>query len=285
MKTVFANSYAVMHAYAQQNQPEGKNSSRNVYFEGPRIYSYGRHYLLGEIFTPKNKDPYIVINDSGYSVTTSKHISQLTSATRQYKQFFTSNVDIDQCYSNIQGLKSKLANARKPELYTRPMLSHWNRLNEFIEYTKATDIKKSDKYKELKKIMKALSDPAALDKLKQLDKKLKAQRAAKAKKELRDRLQKFYNHELSYVSNNTGTDYLRLSKDKTNVETTQGVKVPAREALILYKMILAGKDIKGYKIEGYTVISINGTLKIGCHNICTDSMHKVGKELIELFTL
>ncbi len=39
------------------------------------------------------------------------------------------------------------------------------------------------------------------------------------------------------------------------------------------------KDIKGYNIEGYTVISLNGTLKIGCHNINMDSVKRLDKVL------
>jgi len=58
--------------------------------------------------------------------------------------------------------------------------------------------------------------------------------------------------------------------------------VPIKEATILYKMIKAGKDIKGYKIDKYTVISINGTLKIGCHNINRANVTEVGEQLLKL---
>ena len=47
-------------------------------------------------------------------------------------------------------------------------------------------------------------------------------------------------------------------------------------------MIKAGKDIKGYKIDKYTVISINGTLKIGCHNINRANVTEVGEQLLKL---
>ena len=45
-------------------------------------------------------------------------------------------------------------------------------------------------------------------------------------------------------------------------------------------MIISDKDIKGYKIGYYTVIGLNGTLKIGCHNIDTNNMHEIGKKII-----
>lgn len=60
---------------------------------------------------------------------------------------------------------------------------------------------------------------------------------------------------------------LRLNIAQTEVHTSAGARVPVREAKILLDRIRTGKDIKGFKIGYYTVISLNGTLKIGCHNI------------------
>ena len=57
--------------------------------------------------------------------------------------------------------------------------------------------------------------------------------------------------------------FLRIEGNE--VVTTGGARVPVKEAKILLARIRAGKDIKGFKIGFYTVISINGTLKIGCH--------------------
>ena len=92
MKTVYTNSQEVMHLFAQQIQTDIKNSSRNVFTGRSNyelnyadiIYSYGHHYELGR-FIDENT---ILINDEGYSVTTSKHISELSYATSQYRQFF-----------------------------------------------------------------------------------------------------------------------------------------------------------------------------------------------------
>ena len=75
---------------------------------------------------------------------------------------------------------------------------------------------------------------------------------------------------------------MRLSKDKTTVETSQHTRVPVKEAKLLYELILAKKDIRLHKIDGWIVTGINGTLRIGCHNINHDSMHRTGKQLLEL---
>ena len=60
---------------------------------------------------------------------------------------------------------------------------------------------------------------------------------------------------------------LRINEAKNEVQTSMGANVPIREGKILWDRIKNGKDIKGFRIGHYTVIGINGTLQIGCHNI------------------
>ena len=92
MKTVFTNN-EIVHVFNEQNQNEGRTSNGSMYFYNNEIYSYGSHYLLGE-FLDNNT---ILINDKGYSNTTSKHISLLDNDYKfpllQYQpcSFFTLN--------------------------------------------------------------------------------------------------------------------------------------------------------------------------------------------------
>jgi len=81
---------------------------------------------------------------------------------------------------------------------------------------------------------------------------------------------------LRKYSNEYADDYIRLNGDE--IETTRGVKIHTEEAAKLYRLIAAGKDIKGYKIGYYTVISLNGVLQIGCHKINVENMHTIGKQ-------
>jgi len=274
-----------MHIFAQQTNEIGKNPSRNVFFKkqwnceksyATHLYSYGEHYLLAEFID----DNTIVINDSGYSVTTSKHISQVTSATRQYKQFFKTQTDLDMVHSHIVNyLKPKLAKAKKPELYIQPILSLFETLNEYLVYTKAKKYKSNAKYKEIKRIVVALNDDAGnyQEKLNILAKKQAKAEALKEKRELKTNLEKFNNYEKDWFRSKE--DYLRLSKDGERVESSQQVSVKRENAKALYELIVRGVDIKGKHIENYTVTSINGTLKIGCHSINIESMHAIGKQL------
>lgn len=72
MKKVFTNSREVLKLWTKQSQSEAR--CKNVFFVGDTVYSYGYHYELGRIVT-FNGIKVALINDSGYSVTTSKHIS------------------------------------------------------------------------------------------------------------------------------------------------------------------------------------------------------------------
>lgn len=275
MRTVFNSAHDVIHVFAQRNQSQGRSS--NVFFYGDKIYSYGYHYLLGEFIDDKT----IVIDNRGYSSTTAKHISWLIGGTRQYKQFFTMSCDIHHVHRQVLSLNDKLATARKPENYINQILSLWASLNEFITYTKNKNTPKDDRYKEIKRIVKALNIDSVQYQHKLAEAKKKQELAKKRReaKQIKDTLSKFYNYEV-HTFRIGEKDYLRISQDGSNVETSQHVKVSIDEAKTLYQLICKGVDIAGHRISNYIVNSINGTLKIGCHNIDMDSVHKVGKQLI-----
>ena len=69
-------------------------------------------------------------------------------------------------------------------------------------------------------------------------------------------------------------DFLNVKKDQ--LCTSRNLCVDLREARILYKSLLAGKDIIGQKIGYYTIISHNKNMvKIGCHNILIKELHRI----------
>ncbi|MFT3671279.1 hypothetical protein [Aestuariivirga sp.] len=79
MKTVFTTSMCT-HVWAQQVQENGRGPNRSLYFEGPTLYSYGYHYVLGHFFLSPSGRRYVVINSERYSNTTAKHVSKARSA-------------------------------------------------------------------------------------------------------------------------------------------------------------------------------------------------------------
>jgi len=289
MKKVFQNTSEVVHLFAQQTQSEGRNQSRSIYFYDNKIYSYGSHYLLGEFI---NKGT-IVINDFGYSVTTSKHINELRSATSQYKQFYTSSIDIKHVETEIDGFMKHLAKARKPEIYISNIIKLESNLSKWVEFCKDNKIKKerfyrynfvvnkSDyKYKKIVKIANSLLTSEAIEKIKAKGKKDAAKQKAKDKKELKTKLDKFNAYKIDRFKIGK-FDYLRLSQNGQFVETSQNVRIEKIEAKKLYFAIKKKIDIRGQKIGYYTINKIdNKALTVGCHKICIKSVQKVGQLLI-----
>lgn len=306
MKKVFSSANEVIHIFAQRTQSEGRSS--NVYFDNDKqIYSYGRHYLLGE-FVEINGTA-IIINDSGYSNTTTKHISIIRQATRQYTRYNLTEICPRKVLNELKRLQTKLIFAKKPEIYLNEANNLLNSFNSFKPTSKEIEeIKKSqmnynfdlfnkDEIKEIKKISKVFH----WDNYKEIIEKGKELKAKKDKeiKEIGGKAFLIYmdlwqnnsipenyfdsipektKQLINLYKNKYSQDFLRISGNE--IETSQGIKVDINEAKILYKAILSGKDIKGFKIGYYTVISINGVLTIGCHKINMESIHKVGKQII-----
>ncbi len=77
IKKVFTSSHQVFNLWAAQSQSDarqGGNRTRS-FFEGVSCYSYGMHYELGRI-VEYNGVKLAIINNTGYSHTTSKHMHQ-----------------------------------------------------------------------------------------------------------------------------------------------------------------------------------------------------------------
>ena len=283
MKTVFSSPTDVIHLFAQRSQDNAKCS--NVFFYGDKIYSYGYHYLMGEFITNKEGQIAIMINNSGYSRTTAKHVSYLSSATRQYKQFFTIYCDSKQVLQQLESLMQRLGNAKKPQKYISEALNILEHFNEFLTwFGRSYDSFSKENLQKIRKIEKLFKASPGKESAEQYAKKKAAAQKALDKKEFLKSLQKFQNFEINYINHNSfnNEDYLRINKEIGNIETSQGVKVPIKEAQTLYKLIKEGKDIKGLIISNYTVISLNGTLQIGCHRINRKNMEEIGEQIIKL---
>tara|TARA_R110000796_G_scaffold2558_2_gene10045 strand:- start:55 stop:906 length:852 start_codon:yes stop_codon:yes gene_type:complete len=283
MKKVFSNTSEAIHVFAQQTQGEGRNSSSCVYFRDNKIYSYGSHYLLGEYINPET----IVINDFGYSVSTSKHISELNQATNHKTQFFTSSICIKSVEKDVEGNLKSLINARKPELYINTILQAIGRLNKWAAYCKETKfiskyrlLPSDSTLKKLRKISSDLLTPDYLAKIKAKGKTDAIKLKAKNTKELKTKLIEFNNYEINRF--NIGDfDYLRISENGLFVETSQSIKIDLNEAKKLYFAIKNNFNIVGNKIGYYTINKIDSkALTIGCHKIDLKSVISVGEQLI-----
>ena len=287
----YRNLRAVCHAFANNESLNGQSS--NIFFYDKKAYSYGHHYCLAEKF-----NNYTVLNDVGYSKSTGKHISYMSSALYG-KIYRTTNIVPRVVYNFLSANIEKLKRANKPENYINAIAYKLDQFYNFWEKENfvssicgydPNEQKDGISYFELIqsiKDMPELSKSSAKDYLVNLDAKKKALQDIQDQKNKEKHLQSikdFLNHKCYSVAYRPQNfeEILRISKDWQFIETSAGARVSIKSALLLYKMIQAKRDIKGYQIDFYTVISINGTLKIGCHNIDMKSVHKIGKKLLSI---
>lgn len=71
MRTVFTNKM-VAHVWAQNNQHYGRSHNGQFYFEGPCLYSYGPHFMVGAIMP--NGLAIVAHRSDSPSITTGQHI-------------------------------------------------------------------------------------------------------------------------------------------------------------------------------------------------------------------
>lgn len=76
-RTVFDNGMTA-HVWAQGRQESGRSANGNLFFDGARLYSYGRHYLAAY----RLPDGFALTNPDRYSVSTARHVTLARRAAR-----------------------------------------------------------------------------------------------------------------------------------------------------------------------------------------------------------
>lgn len=100
----------------------------NMFIENNTIYSYGYHYPLA---THINND-IVLINDEGYSNTTSKHISKVSVETSDKKQYFLTKVQASHFIRETEHDIKKLFKARKPHIWLNRLNNRVKQMSDFI---------------------------------------------------------------------------------------------------------------------------------------------------------
>jgi hypothetical protein len=256
MKTVFSSNSDCIHAFAQRTQSHGRCG--NLFFEHDKIYSYGYHYELARFIDAEN----ILINNKGYSNSTSKHISATMQATRQYNQWYTMSTDPQLVENQLNAFKKSLLKAKKPQKYLASALALIAKYNKYGQKFGF----KNQSENLLRLIGYFGSDFSDIqDRIKE---NIQAEKAKKQRL-LIEYKKAFYNFEpFEGLRNQLNLDYDLIRLNGENIETSQNVRVSFTEAKNLFKRYLNGENIKGEKIGYYTITKADPDLiKIGCHNL------------------
>lgn len=284
MKTVFTGQQ-VCHVWAQQNQPEGRNSTKTVFFDGPSIYSYGRHFEMARFV-----DDVVLLNCARYSVTTSKHQSWVRHAINHHTVFevpsmFNHSANVAYLIDQAKERYDKASRARKTtdwlleraEFYIQQVNGY---LSTFCAPVPTDHLE----------LWHALRDGTYLDGEVQAELLRKAkeaqakereadrQRELKRAAEERESLEKWMQGETQGYRYFTET---RLRVKDNEVQTSRGASVPLIEAKKLYRALQAKLNVQGQRIGHFTVNRIEeGNIVIGCHTIPLSEIERIAPEVM-----
>ena len=268
MKKVFSSHSQLCHVWANQLQSEGRASA--MFFDGPSIYSYGRHYEIAQFVETINGQKVCFINSNGYSISTSKHTrhvrASIPAGIPVFKvPFFSNSFNVSHLGGIIEKMLVECNNyihdqmkARSNSYYFNLAAARYNDIEQICELFGRQVPARPDNWENARIKSEYLRDNAV-----EIANK-KQQKAIQKQKELLTKwLQHEYNGQLYDIP-----VHLRVSRDGKLIETTMGAKVPMFEAVKLLAMLREGQDVKGYKIDGFTVIENNDqAVQIGCHKI------------------
>jgi hypothetical protein len=283
MKRRFNDQQSCAHAWAHQLCDEGHAS--NFFFEGRTIYSYGRHFPIAFL-----QGSYVFFTLKKYSATTSCHKSIVLSAVSHKEIIYVEYVP-----ESTEQLRD--------DAFHKKNINHWvtSLTSSFREY-EVSPRKKSlaaaiqNDIDLLKRFLEALEiEPDALlqELLTSPSLELIAQRA-KEEREKTDAanlakynaaLQRFraglissFYEEAPGISTNTA--YLRYNEVTNQIETSKGVKVPARIAKrfwnYIQKTLPEGCVNCNYSILDFKVAEISpAQIVVGCHTISMEEINEI----------
>tara|TARA_R110002167_G_scaffold206741_1_gene410865 strand:+ start:255 stop:1172 length:918 start_codon:yes stop_codon:yes gene_type:complete len=300
MKKVFTNSM-VAHVWAQQNQPEGRNSGSSIFFEGATIYSYGKHFPMASFKTNAKEETCILVNSQSYSITTSQHQSLVRQAIPlHYKEnnrvFYVSEVFSGhetnlKCFKEEQKqIARKITRARSAKAYLldelRGKVTNANHYCEFFDIQETFALPDAAYMASIKSELKEETKQAK-EETKQA-KKEKIERLRRVKIESRQYVKEFMRKETARSClRNLPCILLRLNNDL--VQSSQGAEMPVKFAKSIWQMVKHCKSEKvSFTPNGKTLqaghfqidsIAPNGDLKAGCHFIKYGMVKSIARQL------
>lgn len=275
MRIALRSTSEVFHYWANQVQSEGRAAS--VFFEGPKLYSYGRHFCIARILP----SGVVAFTTRDYSVTTSKHKSQARSAARHLRTVYC-NDPSDNAQANTTHARHAIrdalhASTRKGTRYTTRD-AHKARALRIAEdanvYLAALPADERQGVlpldtTDLEKVREHL------DAIEAAEKRLREEQHAARLADLQSSLAEW---RAGVILSRSGLSALpvalRINTDATEVQTSHGASIPLADALKLWPIIervrASEHDYEpGAPVGPYSLTKIrrDGSLVVGCHDI------------------
>lgn len=289
IKKVFSQSSQVYHLWANQSQDKANTSKFRAFFKGASAYSYGTHYEVGRI-VKYNGVQVGIVNNSGYSSTTDKHINEAYGALDGLMpRIKASTFNVRDALLEIQGeyidsLMGLLNRRVFWEGCNMPSAYETGGLEEFNAACRT--LKHPELVLEIPEDLKALimsHVKFCLKRATELDATKKERRTVKLAAELRKNQADVRKWRLGLIpaTNFISTlkpQILRLAPrdGKAMVQSSAGAEVPLIEAQNLLRQIEVGTAKQGDTVGSFSLQSVSmDVVKIGCHVIELDEARAV----------
>lgn len=295
MKQVFSNS-ELPHIWAAQSQDSGRTSNGSFYFDGPTIYSYGRHFPIATI---DGENVFFTLRS--YSNTTGKHIGKTRAAVSHKNFIFVWEVPVGNFLyltqthdANFYAWKRELSEVVK-ELGNKRIRNIGSRVNDAKRIISQIEkycqyFKLPVKDKELKKLIETAENPQFVEMARAAAEKQAAAHERKVKEAARaydvyiEMWRERRDEEINELPDNTKSlisfyanqaaayTRLRFNPDTERVETSKGVEIPAEIAKRAYFALngCLSSSCNGLSIPvlHYTITETGKDyIKAGCHTI------------------
>lgn len=274
----FSNTSKMIHHWTQ-NHAAGDNHRvyrGHVYSYGPKIYSYGSHYLAAQFVTDRAGVECAFINSNSYSVTTAGHVYEIRQAIPGYIPTFDApGAEPSACLAyylqQISAAAEKLPRARSNRAALAASIDNYKHtardfsarfLSRELTADEAAALATDTDPAESRRLIQAAADAAERARFAKAAKD-KADAVALDKKRARDWKAGKYNGSLYYAPET----YIRLSASGEYVETTRGARLSLAEARALYLIIVRNEPIAERTFGGWRVAYNDNKLQIGCHVI------------------
>jgi len=326
----------IPHLWASQAQADARNPQRNLFFEGPTIYSYRTSWPLARIHT-RGKRKLVLSNCDRYSTTTAQHQSAVDRAVSHLDNIAVPFPELSEFDSgrHIANLAHLEKNAAKALDTAKRVLREWGATYRREAYdglreqhakyrrffgikapgipartaewdaavARAQSIEKPDPIRDAKRFKaREARERGLVAKAERLAAEISAahaQELAEWQSGARNWAPSLTFSTRAYSSRlaqlirermtaDTRGARLRLSADGTEIETSQGARIPASYARRLWDLIgatrAAGEPFvpaAPFKIGPYELreVTAEGDLRVGCHFITFAELETMARRL------
>jgi hypothetical protein len=293
----------VAHLWANRSQDCARNG-RNFYFDGPSIYSYGRHFEIARHVERRGRRA-ILFTVRTYSNTTAKHICEVRGAIRGHDVPVFSVANMGESPGEVRGnWRSYLERIATAQDELKRARAAWR--IELLSGTVSRLIREANAYadfyglrfKRLVPDSSTIQDIAArLEKAEKEDRarvraaeKRREEETARRGAEMLENLEKWVAGDdvrIYWVHGFDTPTRLRVRGDV--IETSRGAAFPLEHGIKAFPFILNNRERAAeYIRNGHTIhlghfaidrIDPDGTVKAGCHTVAWSEIERIARQL------